>query len=457
MNRKRNLRLTTMQKVSLGFLGVIFWGGVLLYLPISNLEPIRFIDALFTSTTAVCVTGLVTVIPAAQFTLFGKAVLLFLIQIGGWGVIACFVMFLVLLKRKITVKERVMIHETYGVDELSGMVRMVIRIIQGTLIVEGVGALFYSFQFVPEYGVVKGIGYSIFHSVSAFCNAGIDILGENSFQDYVSNPIISITTMTLIVLGGLGFLVWRDIRRNLKDVIKNKRPKSYLFRKLPLHSKIVITMTMILILGGTVLILLMEYNNPKTLGNLGWGTKIMAAMFQSVTTRTAGYVTLPQGSLRIGTLLVSCILMFVGGSPMGTAGGVKTTTVATLLLTCKSFLQGGRQTESFGRRIPTATIRTGFCIVFIFFTVLITGTVLMSIAEPTISLQDILYETTSALATVGLTADLTPNLSDAGKVIDIALMYIGRTGPITIALAFGSRLHSKDSYRELPERNIMVG
>jgi len=457
MEKRKNLRLSTVQKIAIGFFGIILLGGILLYLPISNQQPIRFVDALFSAATAVCVTGLVTIVPAAQFTLFGKIILLLLIQIGGLGVIACLILFLVLLRRKITVRERVMIQETYGVDALSGIVRMVLRIVQGTFIAEGIGALFYSFQFIPEYGLLTGIGYSIFHAVSAFCNAGIDILGDSSLQRYLSSPIVNFTTMGLIVLGGLGFLVWWDLFRNTKDVIKNGRPMRHLFTRLQLHSKLVLFMTFLLITGGTVLYLLLEFSNPETLGKLGWGSKLMASMFQSVTTRTAGYVTLPQGSLRVSALLIGCLLMFIGGSPMGTAGGVKTTTIAMLFFMCKATIKGGKDTECFGRKIPEENLRTGSCVVLVFVFALLTGTVLVSVFEPGVSLQSILYETTSAIATVGLSADLTPSLSDASKYVIMLLMYLGRIGPITMALAFGGRMHSKDYYRELPERRIMVG
>lgn len=457
MKKKVNVRLSTVQKVALGFLGTILLGSILLWLPISNQQPIHYLDALFTATTAVCVTGLVTIVPAVQFTLFGKFILLLLIQVGGLGVIACAVLFMIFLRKKIGVRERVTILESYGLDSLSGMVRFIIKIVKGTVFVELAGAVCYSFQFIPEYGWLRGIWYSLFHSVSAFCNAGIDILGDTSFIRYVDNPIISITTMALIVLGGLGFLVWEDVISNTRKVISQKEPMVRLFTRLTLHSKIVLSMTGFLIVGGMVLYLILEFRNSETIGNLSFGSKIMASAFQSVTTRTAGYATIPQGALRESSMLVGCILMFIGGSPVGTAGGIKTTTIAMLMLTCRAVVRGTESTECFGRKISSSNIRTGLTVIMIFSAVWLGGTLLLTIVLGDINLIRILYETTSAIATVGLTADLTPYLGGIGKCLIIALMYLGRIGPLTLVLAFGGKKHILDSHRELPVRRVMVG
>ena len=240
------MSLNTMQKIAVGFLGVILLGAVLLWLPVSNQEPIAFADALFTAVSAVCVTGLVTITPAVQFTVIGKGILLVLIQIGGLGVIACMVAFFLIIKKKITMKERVVIQQTYSLDTLTGMVQFVIRILRGTFVVEGIGALLYSIRFIPEYGLVEGICYSVFHAVSAFCNAGIDILGNSSYMGYVKSPIVSLTTIFLIVLGGLGFPVWHDIYTNTKRVIIQRQPPRRLFMRLKLQTKIVLTMTAVL-------------------------------------------------------------------------------------------------------------------------------------------------------------------------------------------------------------------
>ncbi len=455
--RKKSIRFSTMQLIAAGFLGTILLGGVLLYLPVCNTKPIQFTDALFTATSAVCVTGLVTIVPATQFTVLGKGILLVLIQIGGLGVIACTFSFFLILKKKITLRERIIIQETYNMDTLSGLVKFLIKIIKGTFIVEGVGVVLFSLQFVREYGFVEGVCYSIFHSVSAFCNAGIDILGNGSFIKYAANPLINFTTMSLIIVGGIGFTVWGDVLKNVfEDFGKEGYSIKKIFTKLTLHSKIAISMTIALILLGTVSFFVLEYANPETFGNMTLGEKIMASGFHSVSTRTAGFATVSQSGLTNGSKLITCLLMFVGGSPAGTAGGVKTTTVAMLILTCRSVIKGGRDTECFGRRIVEDNIRTGLAVIFLSMGFLITGTVIVSVLEPNVEFMRILYETTSAMGTVGLSADLTPQLETASKYVIMMLMYIGRIGPVTMALIFGKG-HTKDRVRELPEKRILVG
>lgn len=456
-NKKKNIRLSTMQMLAAGFLGTIFLGGFLLWLPICNTKPISFLDALFTATTSVCVTGLVTVTPAVQFTMVGKVILLVLIQIGGLGVLACTIAFFILIKKRITVQERVVIQQAYSLDTLSGMVKFVIRIIKGTFFVEGIGAVLFLFQFIPEFGVAKGIWYSVFHAVSAFCNAGIDILGADSFTRYATNPLMNVTTISLIVVGGLGFIVWSDLKSVLVKVMKKKMPVRKIFHNLQLHTQIVLVMTVLLIVGGTLLIFALEFHNPDTMGEMTVGQKVMASLFHSVSTRTAGFATVSQSGLHEGTKFITCMLMFIGGSPAGTAGGIKTTTVAMLLLTVLTSIRGGRDTECFGRKISPGNIRTGVTVIIIAFSFLIGGTLLVTIFEGDIDFMSILYETTSAVGTVGLTADLTPTLSDASRIVIMILMYVGRIGPVTMALVFGGKGNTRDKIRELPERRILVG
>lgn len=458
MRKKKNTRWNTLRVTAAGFLGVILLGAVLLYLPVSNTQPIAFTDALFTSATSVCVTGLVTVVPASQFTLFGKVILLLLIQIGGLGVIACGTLFLFLLNKKITIQERVVLKEAYGADRLGGIVRLVRKVILGTFAVEGAGAVLYAFQFIPEYGLVRGIGYSVFHAVSAFCNAGIDILGSGSLSSYVTNPVINVTTILLIILSGIGFTVWFDVIDNNRRLIRGEVPKRWWFTRLRLQSKLAIMMTVLLILAGTVFVFLAEYGNPNTIGELSMGQKLMASMFQSVTTRTAGFCTVSQGALHTESKLFCAILMFIGGSPGGTAGGVKTTTFAMLFLACLTFVRGGNDTECMGRKITVANFRTGFAVVMVAFAVFIAGTIAVLFLEPdSILLENVIYETASAVGTVGLTADLTPRLCRASQYVLMVMMYIGRLGPLTMALMFAGKTHPRDRIRSLPEEQIMVG
>lgn len=304
---------------------------------------------------------------------------------------------------------------------------------------------------------MEGVCYSIFHSVSAFCNAGIDILGNGSFTEYATNPLINFTTMSLIIIGGIGFTVWGDVLKNVfEDIGEEGYSVKKIFTKLTLHSKIAISMTLALILLGTVSFFVLEYANPETFGNMTFGEKLMASGFHSVSTRTAGFATVSQSGLTNGSKLITCLLMFVGGSPAGTAGGVKTTTVAMLILACRSVIKGGRDTECFGRRIAEDNIRTGLAVIILSMGFLITGTVIVSVLESDVEFMRVLYETTSAMGTVGLSADLTPQLETASKYVIVMLMYIGRIGPVTMALIFGKG-HTKDRVRELPEKRILVG
>lgn len=458
MERKKNIRWNTLRMTAASFLGIILLGGVLLYLPVSNTQPIAFIDALFTSVTSVCVTGLVTIVPASQFTLFGKVVLLLLIQIGGLGIIACGTMFLFLMNKRITVQDRVTLKEAYGADRLGGIVMFVKKVILGTFLVEGAGAVLYAFQFVPEYGVVKGIWYSVFHAVSAFCNAGIDILGENSLADYAANPLVNFTTIALIILSGIGFSVWFDVISSGRKLARGEIPGRWWFTRLGLQSKLAIIITLILIAAGTLFIFLAENHNMETFGRFGTGQKLMASLFQSVTTRTAGFYTVPQGALHEESKLFCAVLMFIGGSPGGTAGGVKTTTMAMLFLACITFVRGGNDTECMGRRITVENFRTGFCVVMVAFAVFITGTIAILMLEPdSVLLVNVIYETASAVGTVGLTADLTPHLSRISQCVLMAMMYIGRLGPLTLAMLFVGKTHPRDRIRRLPQERIMVG
>lgn len=454
---KKNIRWNTMKILAAGFLGVILIGGVLLWIPACNTRPISFMDALFTSTSAVCVTGLVTVTPATQFTFLGQVILLILIQIGGLGVIACMTAFFLILRKRISVKERIVIQETYNMDSPGGMVKLIYRILKGTFIVEGAGAVLYAFQFIPEYGAGKGIWFSLFHSISAFCNAGIDILGSNSFREYVNNPLVNVTTMLLIVLGGLGFIVWYDLLTGIRQAWRRENIGGRRAVKLSLHSKVVLTMTAGLILAGALNFFLTEYGNPGTLGNLPMGSKIMASFFQSVTTRTAGFSTVSQADLMTESQMVSCVLMFIGGSPGGTAGGVKTTTIGLIVICCVAVVKGREDAECFGRKVAERNIRMGSAVVTLAVIALFSGTAIVAGIEKDVTFIRVLYETCSAMGTVGLTADLTHELARSSQAIIMMLMYIGRIGPMTLALLFGGRMGQKGPDRELPTQRVMVG
>lgn len=452
-------KLNTAQIITLGFAGVIFIGGMILWLPFCTAagETTSFTDAMFTATTCVCVTGLVTVTTATHWTVFGKVVILLLIQIGGLGLITIANLIFIGLRRKITMRDRRMIQESYNLDQMSGLVRVVKRVVLCVFGAEAIGAFFYSFRFVPQFGWAKGLAQSVFTAVSAFCNAGVDILGENSLAPYVADPLVNFTTMGLVIASGLGFIVWWDLWDKIKKMCKRQMPVRRFFKTLRVHSKIVIIMTAILVFGGTVLIFLFEYGNPASMGGMSVGTKLMASAFQSVTTRTAGFFTIDQSRFGNASLMLCLLLMFIGGSPMGTAGGVKTTTVAVMSLTVISNLRGKRDVEVFNRRIRPGYIRSAVVVTGMGAASLAAATILLAAAMPETPLADILYETTSALATVGLSRGLTPNLSTAGKWIIIVAMYLGRIGPLTLGTAVTVRAQRRMENTHLAEEDIMIG
>ena len=453
---KDKKKFSTTRMIATGFLVAIIIGTILLSLPIATQDRTvtPLIDSLFTATTSICVTGLVTVSTLDHWSLFGKVVILFLIQFGGLGVITFSTTILMMLGKRITLNERLLIQDAYNLDTLRGMVKLTKKIIKGTLIVEGIGALIYSIQFVQDYGFFSGIWRAIFNSVSAFCNAGMDILGNESLAMYRENPLVNFTTMALIIIGGIGFPVWWDVLEVIRLAIKKEIKTKNLLRKLGLHSKLALSVTVILIFGGAFLILLLEYNNEATIAGLSFGDKIMACLFQSVTTRTAGFFTIPQECLRNESAFLCILMMFIGGSPSGTAGGVKTVTLSVIVLSTISIVKGKNDIEVFKRKLPDFYLKKALAVVMVNLCVLIVTTTCLLVFVPG-NFMDILYEATSALATVGLTRNLTGTLNVIGKFIIIVTMYLGRIGPITMMLAFSMK--RAKGLRTLPEEKVLVG
>ena len=432
---------------------VILVGSVLLALPISTKsgEPVGYLDALFTATTSTCVTGLVTLPTVNTWSWFGQIVILLLIQIGGLGVITIFAGIMIALNKRFGLKESQLIQDAFNLNSLSGLAKFVKRVILGTLIVEGIGAILYMFVFIPDYGA-RGIWISIFNSVSAFCNAGIDIIAENSLVGYATNPLINAVTETLIILGGLGYIVWWDVVRVLKDW---KRLKWKCFQKLTLHSKIVLSITAILVFGGAALLLAFEYNNPLTIGNYSFFDKMQVALFQSVTTRTAGFATVAQENLTNPSAILCLLLMFIGGSPAGTAGGIKTVTIVVLIATAYTTIKNKNEVSLFNRDLTRQTVRKAVAVSGMSFCIMFVSTILLSLVTDAAAL-DILYETVSATATVGLTRNLTGILNAWGKIIIIFTMYLGRVGPISLAFMFKSRKETVNIVKN-PTEEISVG
>ncbi len=447
---KKRKSLSSVQIILLGFLGLVLLGSILLSLPISsaNGTPVPYIDALFTATTSVCVTGLVTVPTAFTWSVFGQVVILVLIQVGGLGVITVMAAFMIGIKRKMGIDDRILISDSFNLSSMDGIVNFVCKVIVLTFTIEGIGAFAYMTVFIPEFGLT-GIWYAIFHSVSAFCNAGIDLIGTQSFCPYVVNPVVNFTTMFLIISGGLGFVVWFDIFTNFRH--KNRRG----IRFLTLHTKIVLSVTAVLLIGGGVIYFLLEQNNPLTIGNFSFGEKAMISAFQSVTTRTAGFATVPQENLTSASAFFSLLLMFVGGSPAGTAGGVKTVTLFVLLATTFSVIRSKRTVDVFHRQIGLEIAKKALA-VFLFSLLVVIGSTFLLLIVQGGELLNVLYETVSATATVGLSRNFTGGLNLFGKIIVILTMYFGRVGPISLAFAFSTN-KSRENAVVNPQEDMIVG
>lgn len=432
-NKKKRV-MTTTRIIMLGFFLGALIGSALLCLPWS-LKPgvtLDYLDALFVSVSSICVTGLSTVNIGATFSGLGQVILLLLIQTGGLGVVTFTTILLLVFRKRITLADRMLIQNAYNLDTMAGLVKLTINIIRVTVCIELIGAFLCAFVFCRDYGPV-GLWYALFHSVSAFCNAGIDLLGGNSLCAYRDNVLINGATMALIIAGGLGFPVFWEIARIIRERIQRKPGR----KKISFHATLVLRVTLFLILGGAILTLLFEYHNPDTLGNLSLPQKLQAALFQSVTLRTAGFATIDQGGFLGVTSLCYLMLMFIGGSPAGTAGGVKTVTVMLLMASVISNIKGKREVVVRGRKVTDTIIRRCVAIIIFSFSVLIVLTVLLMACMP-YDFLDTLYEMTSAIATVGLSRGMTGELNNAGKLIIILAMYLGRIGPITLALAFNT-------------------
>lgn len=451
--KKSRIKLTTSQFILIGFLAVIFVGSLLLSLPVSSADGkgIPYIDALFTATTSTCVTGLVTVPTFSTFSTVGHVVILLLIQIGGLGIVAVLSGFMLMLNRRLGVADRLLIQDAFNLNTLSGLVRFVKKVFIGTAIIEGIGAILYMPAFIPQFGL-RGVWISVFNSVSAFCNAGIDIISENSLCDYALNPLVNFVTAALIILGGLGYVVWWDVIRVLE---LKRRKKIKIWKTLSLQSKIVFSATFSFLLIGTVGVFLFEFNNPETFGDFTLPQKLMASFFQSVTTRTAGFATVPQENLTNASALLSVFLMFVGGSPVGTAGGVKTVTMIVIIATAISVVKNKNDVSLFGRRLSETAIRKALAVTSVSFAIALLSTIALS-AVTDASALDIIYETVSATATVGLTRSLTPSLNNWGKLIIIATMYFGRVGPISLAFALRGKNKNENIIKN-PTEEISVG
>ncbi len=441
-------RLSRVQTIALGFLLIIIAGTVLLMLPAASRsgESAGFLNALFTSTSSTCVTGLVVVDTYSNWTLFGQVVILVLIQTGGLGFITIGIFFSIFLKRRIGLKERNLIQESVNTLHIGGAVRLVRKIVFYTAIIEGTGAVLLMIRFIPRFGWLKGIWYGIFHSISAFCNAGFDLMGQfepyGSLTMYYDDILINLVIMALIILGGIGFIVWDDIS------VHKWKVKKYM-----LHTKIVLTMTLVLIVAGSICFYLFEREN--LLADMDAKGQILSSVFGAVTPRTAGFNTTDTGAYTEATRLLTVILMFIGGSPGSTAGGVKTTTMMVILLYIWSSLRNKKGLNIFGRRLDEDSIKKASTVFFINMLLASVAALLMCGLETALPLSDIFMEIFSAIGTVGISTGITREVTTASKYLLIFLMYSGRIGSMSFALSFTEK--KQGSLVKLPIERITIG
>ncbi len=433
--------------LALGFGIIILVGTGLLCLPLASRSgswsPLT--DCLLTATSATCVTGLISFDTFTHWSLFGQVVILLLIQLGGLGFMTFFSLFAMFLKKRISLRERMYLMQSSGAFELYDVSALIKRIVKGTLLFESLGAAILSIRFVELFGWIEGIYYGIFHSVSAFCNAGFDLFGQlspfASLTPFQNDPLVLITVMVLIVVGGIGFLVWSDVLQH-----------RHRLRRYSLHSKIVLTTTAALLLLGTLFFFVTEHNG--VLAGMNTPTQLLNAAFQSVTLRTAGFDSLGQAGLGKATSVISCLFMLIGGSPASTAGGIKTVTVAVLLLTALSVIRGRKDVEVFGKRLNKDTVFQAFSVLFIYVCVLLSAVVLLSLTE-SFGLRALFFELSSAIGTVGLSFGITGSLTVFGKLVVTFIMFFGRIGGLSLAIALSGEQNTR--LLRCPEASVIIG
>lgn len=447
--KKRPKAMSATKIIAIVFAAIILTGAMLLTLPISSRSGIScgFRPALFTATSATCVTGLVLYDTWSQWSGFGQLVIISLIQIGGLGFMSAATLFVFFLRRRIGLKQRLVMAQSLSVSDMDGIVKLQKTVLVGSFSIEGIGALILFLHFLPQYGFRNGLKWGIFHSISAFCNAGFDILGcftpGASLMEFQSDPVVLLTLGALVVIGGLGFLVWQDIAEHRS------------FRKFSVYTRLVLLTTLVLLLGGAAVICLLEWNNPGTLGPMSIPDKLLNGLFQSITLRTAGFVSIDQALLTDAGKAFSIFLMLIGGSSGSTAGGMKTVTFIVLMLFIASRARGKSAVCFFKRTIPENQVLDAMTIAFVMLTLAVFGGIFISATSP-VAFTDALYETVSALATVGLTAGATTSLSIPAQFLIILYMYFGRVGVLTISMGFlmGDRAEERFHYAET---NLLIG
>lgn len=440
-------KLTQTQMIAVGFFAIIMTGAILLTLPIASKDGqmTNFLDAFFTATSASCVTGLIVNNTVEQWSLFGQLVILAMIQLGGLGFMTVGVFFSIILRRKIGLRTRGILQESVNTMQIGGIVRLAKKIIIGTIIIEGLGAIILSIRFVKDFGVLRGTFYGIFHSISAFCNAGFDLMGKEipyaSFTGYYDDWIINLTIMSLIVIGGIGFLVWDDIWTY-----------KFKIRKYKLHTKIVLSATLVLIFGGAVLFYIFE--SGHIIDDMSVQGKILSSLFSSVTARTAGFNTVDTALLQDSSKLLTIVLMFIGGSPGSTAGGIKTTTLVVMIFYLKENIRQNQSCNIFGRRLSDDVVKKASAVLCTNLFLSISAVIFILAAQP-LPLTDVMFEVFSAMGTVGMSTGITRELTTASKIVIIFLMYCGRIGSLSFALSL--RGHKKTPPVVQPTEQITIG
>jgi trk system potassium uptake protein TrkH len=439
--------LDTTKKIAFGFAFIILMGALLLTLPMSvRSGKGNFLTSLFTATSATCVTGLVAADTYQNWTLFGQLVILCMIQVGGLGFMTIGAYIAVLLKKRIGLHEREQLQESVNTLEIAGVVRLVKQIVQGAVCIELIGAFILAFRFIPKFGFRRGIYFAIFHAVSAFCNGGFDLMGINeaysSLVSYEGDVVVNLVVVSLILVGGIGFVVWDDVMRH-----------KWNFKKYLLHSKIVISTTLIITVVATLLFLITE-NNVSFVGMTPL-EKVLGALFSSVTPRTAGFNTVDTASLSNAGKFLTMLLMFVGGSPGSTAGGVKTTTIVVLMAYAVAMVRNRQDINFFGRRLTEDVVKKANAVVIINMTLAMTAVIIIMVLQPSIAFENILFEVLSAIGTAGMTTGITRDLCVVSKLIIILLMYCGRLGSLSFALVFAQKKQQADIRQ--PQEKIIVG
>lgn len=447
--RKIQDRLTYVRIIALGYLSVIIIGTLLLLLPAATGEGEKtdFLTALFTATTSTCVTGLVVVDTGTHWSTLGHVIILGMIQIGGLGFMTMGMLLAMFLKKRVTLRTRGLLQESMNGIQVGGIVRLARMVLRGTFVIELLGAALLAVRFVPLFGIKKGIAYGIFHSVSAFCNAGIDLMGGytgeySSFTGFYGDVLVNLVLMVLIIIGGIGFFVWDDIKK-----------KQFRWKRYALHTKMTLLMTAVLLIGGTVIYWCFERGN--LLAGMSMKEQLLTSLFSSVTARTAGFNTIDTGALTGASKLITMVLMFIGGSPGSTAGGVKTVTMLVLLMYVWSNLRASKGVNIFHRRLEEDAVRKASNVVVISALMTVTAAIAICCLQPSLPVEDVLFEVYSAMGTVGMSTGITRELGTGARLVIILLMYCGRIGSMSFALSFTER--KKVAPVQMPVEKIMIG